>query len=305
MFFVNLRLMQNIEFVDRKTGEKVIEKVPGEGMMRFLYSQNFLGRFILWGIVKRRILSVMFGWYMFNSMSAKTVKKFIKDHHLDLSDYKVPENGFKHFNQFFYRKLKAGSRPIGSGIISPADGKVLVFPTINATKEFYIKGEKFNLKNFFESDALAEKYNEGAMAVVRLAPTDYHRFHFPVKGYVLENQRIEGFYYSVSPIALKRNMRIFWKNKRQYVSVETEKLGAVTMAEVGATLTGSIVQSHWPNIDVKKGQEKGYFAFGGSTVIVFFEKNTMKFSDDLLANTQAGLETAVKMGETIGEPLNG
>ncbi|MFK8045871.1 MAG: archaetidylserine decarboxylase [Crocinitomicaceae bacterium] len=297
--------MQDVEFVDRKTGKKIVERVPGGGMMRFLYSQNILGRFILWAIVKRRILSVVIGWYMLNPLSAKTARKFVTKHNLDLSDYQVPEGGFKHFNRFFYRKIKTGSRPIGDGIISPADGKILVFPTIDSSNEFYIKGEKFNLNKFFQSDAMAEKYNDGAMAVIRLAPTDYHRFHFPVSGYVLQNQRLEGMYYSVSPLALKRNMRIFWQNKRHFVSVETEDLGEVAIAEVGATLTGSIVQSHWPNIDVEKGDEKGYFAFGGSTVIVFFEKSAMKFSDDLLANTNFGLETAVKMGETIGEPLNG
>lgn len=297
--------MKQIQFIDRFTGETITEKVPSGGMMRFLYSQNVFGKFLLWAFIKRKILSVMVGWYMMNPLSSRNVRSFVKKNDINLDDYFIPKKGFKHFNSFFYRKLNPDARPIGDGVISPADGKILVFPTIASAQSFYIKGEAFDLNKFFFNKKLAAEYDGGAMAIVRLAPTDYHRFHFPVGGYVKENNRLEGEYYSVSPIALRQNMRIFCENKREYVSVDSEVYGSVIIAEIGATLTGSIVQSHWPNIDILKGQEKGFFAFGGSTVIVLFKKGAITFSKDLIKNTKNGLETAVKMGETIAQPLNG
>ena len=296
--------MQEIKYISRESGQFITEKVPSGGMMRFLYSQNVMGRFLLWAIIKRRVLSVIVGWYMSSSLSSRSVHKFVKKYDIDLSDYIVPESGFKHFNRFFYRKIKPEARPIQDGIVSPADGKILVFPSIDKAQLFYVKGERFNLEKFLNDASLAEKYHGGAMAIVRLAPTDYHRFHFPISGYVGENQRLEGDYYSVSPLALRQNMRIFCENKRAYVTLDSEELGQVIVSEVGATLTGGIIQSHWPNIDVKKGEEKGFFAFGGSTVIVLFQKGKMTFSDDLLKNTENGFETSVKMGETIGDVLN-
>lgn len=295
--------MKKVEFIDRQSGEKVVEQVPGGGMMRFLYGQNIIGRFLLWAIIKRRILSVVVGWYMVSALSGKSVAGFVKKHGIDLSDYKVPEKGFKHFNRFFYRELKDGARPIGTGIVSPADGKAVVFEDIDATQAFYIKGEKFNLEEFLQDKELANNYNEGAMVVVRLAPTDYHRFHFPITGYVGENRNIGGSYYSVSPLALKKNLQIFCQNKRDYTTIDSDELDQIIVSEVGATLTGSIVQSHWPNIDVKKGESKGFFAFGGSTVIVLFKKDKIAFSEDLLKNTKNGFETTVKMGESIGNVI--
>jgi len=270
-----------------------------------LYGQNFISRFLLWAVIKRRILSLIVGWYMLNSLSTRSITKFVKKHEIDLSEYKIPEEGFKHFNQFFHRKLKPNVRPIGEGIISPADGKILVFPTIESSQSFYVKGEQFNLRKFLNNTELATKYHKGAMVIVRLAPRDYHRFHFPISGYVGENQRLDGDYYSVSPLALKQNMRIFCQNKRHYTTVDSDDLDQVIIAEVGATLTGSIIQSHWPNISVNKGDEKGFFAFGGSTVIVLFQKGKLTFSQDLIENTNKGLETSIKMGETIGTSLNG
>ncbi len=296
--------MKEVRYIDRQSGEFIDEKVPGGGMMRFFYSQNFLGRFFLWAVIKRRVLSVLMGWYMSNKISARSISSFVKKHGIDLSEYEVPDNGFKHFNRFFYRKLKPNARPIGEGIVSPADGKIVVFPTIETTQKFYVKGETFDIMKFLKNDTLAANYEGGSMAVVRLAPTDYHRFHFPIEGYVGQNHKINGYYYSVSPLALLQNMRIFVQNKREYVTVDSDALGQVIVAEVGATLTGSIIQSHWPNIGVQKGEEKGFFAFGGSTVIVLFQKGKMVFDQDLVENTSNGYETSIKMGETIGNFSN-
>jgi phosphatidylserine decarboxylase len=246
-------------------------------------------------------LSDWAGKYMNKKRSKKKIKQFIDQHEMDLSDYIIPKEGFETFNEFFYRKIKPGARAIQEGVVSPADGKVLAFNKVDATALFHIKGIEFDLKRFLDNDnKLFKQYEGGAMVVVRLAPTDYHRFHFPVKGQVSKTKRVKGWLYSVSPLALKNSFEIFCHNKREYNSIDTETNGQVLHFDVGATMVGTIIQTFKEESIVDKGSEKGYFAFGGSTVVLLFEKGKVKLSNDLLDNTSNGVETAVKMGETIG-----
>ena len=137
------------------------------------------------------------------------------------------------------------------------------------------------------------------MIVFRLAPPDYHRYHFPVSGKVPEaNTKIDGDYYSVNPLALREKAEIFWLNKREYGVIESPVFGNVVMVEVGATMVGSMLQSY-SGTSIKKGDEKGYFKFGGSTVVLLFEKDKIQIDQDLLLNTSNSLETTIKMGEQI------
>lgn len=140
--------------------------------------------------------------------------------------------------------------------------------------------------------------------IIRLAPIDYHRFHFPADGEISESKLIDGVYYSVSTHAIKKNFRILCENKREYSILKTEKFGDIAMFEVGATMVGGIKQSYKPNSYVKKGEEKGYFYFGGSTCVLVFERGKVKIDEDLLENTKKGIETKVYMGEKIGISLN-
>ena len=151
---------------------------------------------------------------------------------------------------------------------------------------------------------MATKYDGGAMAIIRLAPVDYHRYHFPVSGIASKNTKIKGAYYSVSPLALRQRMRIFCENKREYSIVDSHNYGQVLICDVGATLTGSIIQTYEANSTVQKGDEKGYFAFGGSTLIILFEQGKIQFDQDLIENTKGGCETTIKMGEQIASQLN-
>ena len=292
--------MQEIKYIDRRTGEIKTEKVPGEKYLKFFY-QTGLGKVPLAALIKRKITSAVGGWYMDSKRSKKNIDKFIADHGMDLSDYVVPKGGFKHFNDFFYRKLKPGARPIEDGIVSPADGKILVFPKVSDVPKFFVKGSEFDLDNFLNNKKLADKYKEGAMCIIRLAPVDYHRYHFPVKGMASENVKIKGAYYSVSPLALNKKLDIFVQNKREYMTVQSKEAGEVLICDVGATMTGGIEQTYTPNSIVEKGQEKGYFKFGGSTIVVLFEPETITFNQDLIENTQNDLETTIFMGEQIGE----
>lgn len=140
--------------------------------------------------------------------------------------------------------------------------------------------------------------------IIRLAPIDYHRFHFPADGEISESKLIDGVYYSVSTYAIKKNFRILCENKREYSILKTKKFGDIAMFEVGATMVGGIKQSYKSNSYVKKGEEKGYFYFGGSTCVLVFERGKVKIDEDLLENTKKGIETKVYMGEKIGISLN-
>ncbi|HYQ56234.1 MAG TPA: phosphatidylserine decarboxylase, partial [Draconibacterium sp.] len=145
---------------------------------------------------------------------------------------------------------------------------------------------------------------KGEMAIVRLAPPDYHRFHFPASGTASKSIKINGHYFSVSPLALQKSLEIFCENKREYCTLSTEEYGDILIVDVGATMVGSIIQTYEANTQVKKGDEKGYFAFGGSTLVLLFEKGKITFDADLVENTKKGMETTVKVGENIASAVS-
>lgn len=294
---------QEIVYVDRQSGKVLKESVPAGKMMHWLYGSP-MGRAALHLLLKRKLVSSLGGWFLNTKRSKKRIQPFIYDYKINMSHYLVSEaSSFKHFNDFFYRKIDPAKRPIGEGVVSPADGKTLAFQHITDQTKFFVKGSSFTLNRFLRNGNLAKKYEGGSMIIVRLAPTDYHRYHFPAEGKAGVSKLIKGKYFSVSPIALRQSLEIFCQNKRTICTLATKEAGDVLISEVGATMVGSILQTYKPNTKVEKGSEKGYFAFGGSTVVLLFEKGKVLLSDDLLENTAKGLETQVKMGETIANPV--
>ena len=287
-----------IKYVDRESGQVRTEKVYGEQWLNWLY-HNPVGEATLWTIAKRKIVSSVYGHMMEKPSSSDKIHPFIKEYGVDISI--AQEQNFNSFNEFFIRKLKPQARPIiqdSLAVASAADGKVLAYENIN-NSDFYIKGVRFNVESFLNNSELAKKYTDGSMIVFRLAPPDYHRYHFPVSGKVPEaNTKIDGDYYSVNPLALREKAEIFWLNKREYGVIESPVFGNVVMVEVGATMVGSMLQSY-SGTSIKKGDEKGYFKFGGSTVVLLFEKDKIQIDQDLLLNTSNSLETTIKMGEQI------
>ncbi len=291
--------MSEIKYIDRSTNKVCIESVPAEGIMQWLYASP-VGKATLNLLIKRKVVSAIGGWFMNSNASKKRIQNFIADYKIEMSDYiETDASKFKHFNDFFYRKVNPAKRPIGTGVVSPADGKTLAFQEVSDQSNFFVKGSEFNLKRFLGTDELAKKYDGGAMLIIRLAPTDYHRYHFPAKGTPSTTEIINGHYYSVSPIALQKSLEIFCENKRSVSTLSTKSYGDILISEVGATMVGSIFQTYKADSIVESGSEKGYFAFGGSTVVLLFEKGKIKFSEDLIKNTSNGLETQVLMGQTI------
>jgi phosphatidylserine decarboxylase len=258
----------------------------------------------VWLFVRRAAFSQWYGRKMNKKESTLRILPFIAQYNLDVDEFAKSPFDYKTFNEFFYRALRPEARPIAAGervAVFPADGRHLVFPDVDVAGGFDVKGSKFTLVELLGDAALAESFAGGAMLISRLCPVDYHRYHFPVGGTPGESRRVEGWLYSVSPIALRRRLRYLVENKREVTAIENPAFGAVAMVEVGATNVGSIQQSFVPGRVVRKGDEKGFFAFGGSCVITLFRRGRIVFDPDLVAQSAARRETYARMGDRLGE----
>ena len=291
-----------IRFHNRYTGETETEQVYGETWLRWAYETG-IGRGFLHTVIKRKFFSLWYGWMMSCPSSAKRIQPFIQKYGVDVNIFAQAPSTFATFNDFFTRRLKAEARPIdkdSDAVIFPADGRHLGFPNIEAVDSIFAKGQRFDLPSLLNSRALAERYRYGTLVISRLCPVDYHRFHFPAEGAPSTTRCVPGFLYSVNPIALCRNIAILWQNKRMLTELDSPVLGKTLILEIGATCVGSIQQTYEPSQPVQKGDEKGYFAFGGSTVITIFEPQRIQLAKDLIDATTAGIELYAHMGDRLG-----
>jgi phosphatidylserine decarboxylase len=286
------------------------EQIYAERWLRFVY-EHPVGRLALRLLVRRALFTQYYGWRMNRPYSANQVLPFIVDFNLDVDEFAKSAFAYRTFNEFFYRALKPGVRPIAPGAnvaVLPADGRHLVFPDVDRAEGFYVKGAKFTLAELLgeahlppAQQKLAAGFAGGAMLISRLAPPDYHRFHFPVDGKTGEPHPIGGWLYSVHPVALRRNLHYLVENRRVVTLVESPAFGPVAMVEIGATCVGRIRQTFIPGRTVAKGGEKGLFAFGGSCVITLFGRGRIQFDADLVEQSAQQRETYAKMGERMGE----
>lgn len=293
--------MESIRYFNRHSGKEETEQVYGESFLRWVYG-NPLGKLSLHSLVKRHAFSKWYGERMSKPGSVSRIRAFIDQYGLDADDFLEQPSSFESFNEFFYRKLKPEARPIDSApIVFPADGRHLGFPDISAISSFFVKGQTFDLPALLGDADLAAKYAKGALVLSRLCPVDYHRFHFPAAGTPSETKTIPGPLFSVSPIALAKKLSYLWTNKRTLTELETEDFGTILILEIGATCVGAIHQTYTPGVPVKKGAEKGYFAFGGSSTITIFEPGKAQLANDLLESSATQTELYARVGSTMAE----
>ncbi len=297
-----------IEYVDRKTGKVEKEKIYGRWALSLLYGESIGARFFsfLFLPLLARVpwISAFYGYLQKRPASARKVEPFISAFNVDASEFETRK--FHSFNDFFIRKLKPEKRPIDPDperAAAPADGRYLVFQDLSRAGGFYVKGQQFDLSSFLQDAGLAKRFSSGSMAIARLCPTDYHRFHFPCAGVPRASFQIEGALFSVNPIALRKSLPILWENKRVITEIETDRFGSLLFVEVGATCVGSIHQTYVAGRRVEKGEEKGFFSFGGSCIVLLFEKGRIKFDEDLVASSDRGLETKMLFGSSLGRSL--
>ncbi|KAF8808440.1 hypothetical protein BYT27DRAFT_7188951 [Phlegmacium glaucopus] len=239
--------------------------------------------------------------------SAQDIAPFIAFHGLSVDEILDSPDSFKTFNEFFYRKLKPSARPVEAAddpyrLVSAADCRLMTFETVSEATRLWIKGREFSVARLLGAayKGQAEKYNGGALAIFRLAPQDYHRFHSPVDGTIGPMTYISGEYYTVNPQAIRSTLDVYGENVRKIVPIDSPQFGRVMAVCVGAMMVGSIKTTVEEGESVQRGQEFGYFAFGGSTIVVLFEKGMVQWDEDLLINGHASLETLVRVGMGIG-----
>ncbi len=300
-------MSDEIRYMHRYDGCIRREKVYGQKWLKLIYSSP-LGKIPLWVAIKRAWFSNWYGRKMNRPESQEKISGFIREFDLDETEFASPANSFVSFNDFFSRKLKAGARPIckePETIAFPADGRHLGFANLAETSSIFVKGQSFDLPGLFQSNELAKPYERGSLVISRLCPVDYHRFHFPVQGHASQPKLINGFLYSVNPLALRKKISIFWQNKRFLSFIDTKNGGRVAQFLVGATCVGSVsFASDFPRA-VSKGDEFGYFSFGGSSVLTLFEEGKVSLSPDLLKNSSEGIELYAKMGDQMGSWIQG
>lgn len=281
------------------------EKVAGDTYLKWCY-ESPIGKSFTELFIKKKIFSKIYGKYCDTKFSTKKINSFIQDFDIDMNIAKKNSSDFTSFNDFFIRELHESSRPIdkdSSTLISPGDGRLLAYENISMNNLLQVKSIHYSLSELIGDDKIAKEYEGGICLVLRLCPTDYHRFHFVDSGIPNVNHFINGNYYSVNPIALERIPKLYCQNKREWSIFKSDNFGDIIHVEVGATCVGTIIQSYIPNQRVEKGDEKGFFKFGGSTTILFFKKDKVKIDEDILTQTALGFECKVKLGETIGKKI--
>lgn len=262
----------------------------------FLYKYR-LGRILLKQLIKPWV-SYIVGVVLNSSCSRILIPPFINKHKINMKEY---ENRiYSSYNDFFTRKIKEGKRKIDhqpNHLIAPCDGKLSVYH-INKDSHFVIKNTPYTLKNLLKNKKLADYYENGTLLLFRLTVDDYHRYCYMDDGRKSKNYRIKGVFHTVNPLA-NEVVPVYKENTREYSLLYSENYGKVLVMEVGAMLVGKIVNYH-REASVKRGEEKGRFEFGGSTIIVCLEKGRIIIDKDILCNSASGIETLVKMGEKIG-----
>lgn len=291
-----------IHYFNRYTGKVEEERVYGGGALRFTYTSP-LGALLLFAAGRRRWFSRLCGLWMRRRGSRREILPFIDTYGLDAAEFLKRPEEFASFNDFFIRELKPSARPIDAdsdSVVFPADARHLGFADVSRVEAIVVKGQSFDLPALLGDAALAERHRGGAVVVSRLCPIDYHRFHFPAAGLPGAPRLLPGPLYSVNPIALRRRIRILFENKRTVTQLESERFGLVTIVVIGATCVGSIVSTFRPHEPVTKGAEKGYFQFGGSSIITIFEPGRARLEADLLEQTAQGRELFARVGDRMG-----
>lgn len=281
---------------DRKTKKYIKEQT--NSALSFLYN-NMIGRFFLF-ILTRRWVSKLGAIYLNSPLSKGRIKKMIKKHDIDLSEYEKCD--YKSFNEFFMRKKKNPLKGINKNeniLLAPADSRLTVYEIDDETC-LNIKNSKYTIEELLQDSSLAQKYKGGYCLVYRLCVNDYHHYYYVDDAKVIDNKKINGVLHTVQPISFKK-YKVFVENAREYNVLETKNFGTVVQMEVGALMVGKICNNDLKT--VKRGEEKGHFEFGGSTVVILIEKDKVKIDDDILEHSSKDIETKVSLFDSVGRKM--
>ena len=267
-----------------------------DNLLKKLYGSVY-GRTVL-KVLTQPVLSKIVGCLLDTKLSCLLINGFIKNNNIDMSQYEEVE--YKSYNDFFTRRIKSELRPIDMNpdvLISPSDGRVTVYD-IDEDASFMIKDTLYNVETLTKSKKAANIYKNGKFVIIRLCVDNYHRYCYIDNGHKTKNKFIKGVLHTVNPIA-NDYFEIYKENSRECSILYTENFGRIMQIEVGALMVGRI-KNHDQVSLTTRGDEKGMFEFGGSTICLLIEDGKVAIDEDLIKNTQDGYETAIKMGERIG-----
>lgn len=285
-----------------RAGNPVADSCASQGKLLGLLYGTAPGRAAL-KLLTKPIVSKAAGYALEHPLSTVAIPPFVLKKHIKMSDY-APEK-FRSFNAFFTRPVKPSARPVETSpevLISPCDAKLTVLP-VTPDLHFEVKGTDYSLAAFLGCRRLAGRYEGGQVLIFRLTPDDYHRYCYPDNCEIGKTRRIGGELHTVNPIAAEHNVKVYHRNTRTVTMLHTENFGAVMMVEVGAMLVGKIV-NHPHGTKVARGIEKGYFEFGGSTIVLVLEKGAAEIDAQILENSRSGAETIVRYGSGIGKKVS-
>jgi len=274
------------------------ELAPGgqDKLLATLYSHAW-GRLLLRPLTAPWV-SQTAGWLLSTRLSCVLIKPFIQKNNIDMSQFAAEK--YRSYNAFFSRKIKPGARIIDKNpqhLISPCDSKLTALEITEDTR-LTLKHTEYTVASLLHSETLAQAYTGGYALIFRLTVDDYHRYCYVADGEKEENHFIPGRLHTVNPIA-NDYFPIYKENSRAYSVLHSTTFGDIVMMEVGALLVGKIVNLHGKK-RVRRGEEKGYFEFGGSTVVLLLKKDAVRLDADILRNSREGVETVVRYGEKIG-----
>ena len=284
---MNYRTRDGLECITNTSQDEFLKKLYGSS----------LGRLSL-KILTQPVLSKIAGRFLDSGCSKFLIEPFLNSNNIDRNQFIM--DGFECFNDCFTRRIKDDMREIDMNpnhLISPCDCKALSYD-IEADSTFIIKNTKYTVASLLKDKKLAEKYSEGNITILRLSVDDYHRYCYIDDGCKTSNRFIPGILHTVNPIATEYS-KIYSENSREYTLLHTKNFGDVIQIEVGALLVGRI-KNHHNKHRFKRGEEKGMFEYGGSTIVLLTKKDYVKIDMDILENTADGFETKIQMGEKIG-----
>lgn len=282
-------------------GTIVKNKTGQDKLLEFLYTNPF-GRVLLKPLVQPRVSSLA-GRLLSTNLSTLLIPSFIRRNGINMKEYQTGR--YRSFNDFFIRKLKPGARRITQSpdvLISPCDCKASVY-RIHSDTTFIIKHTEYTLRSLLRSRKLADRFEGGYLYLLRLTVDDYHRYVYAASGRQSKNYSIPGSFHTVNPVA-NDYLPIYKENTREYTLIHSPSLGDLIQMEVGALMVGKIT-NHKQCAMVTQGEEKGYFEYGGSTVILLLPPGRAEFDQTLLERSRAGFEKKVKMGEAVGSRAEG
>lgn len=276
---------------------RLIDQPGGQDRLLGVLYGSVIGRMLLRPLVAPAV-SKLAGKFLSTRLSCFLIKPFIRKNGIDMQPFEPVEYGS--YNEFFSRKIRPEMRPIDGQpqhLIAPCDSKLTVLP-IDGNCRLWLKHTEYTVESLLKNKELAQKYTGGYALVFRLTVDDYHRYCYVCDGIKEDNVHIPGVLHTVNPIA-NDYYPIYKENSREYSILHSGEFGDILMMEVGALLVGRIVNHHG-KASVARGQEKGYFQFGGSTVVLLIQPDRVKIDDDILENSRLNIETIVHMGEKIG-----